>query len=446
MRYIPHTPDDIRKMLDSIGVGEISELFCAIPQNIRLNKALNIPSPMSEKELLEHLENLSASNLGHSFACFIGGGAHRHYVPAAVDSLLSRGEFFTAYTPYQPEVSQGTLQAIFEFQTMIARLLGMEAANASMYDGASALAEAILMAARVTKKSKALIASSINPRYRQVVETYLQFHNFELTTLPIRADGRVDSDFISNADLSETAAVVVQSPNYFGVIEDLSHINSALRESKAQFIVSFTEALAYGLIKSPGECGADIVAGEGASFGMPVSFGGPFLGLFAARKKHARMIPGRLVGQTLDTNGKKAFVLTLATREQHIRREKATSNICTNQALCALACVIYLSLHGKSGLAQLAQANLNLAEYAKDALVRAGAKLPFNTPTFNEFVVDMPCDVRRLEQACYEQKLLPGISVDRLLSGADNAMLVNVTELNNKDQIDKFARIVAKLK
>ncbi len=446
MRYIPHTPEDIRNMLEAIGVKDLNELFSAIPDEIKLQQALKIDDPVSELELLQNMEVLSSRNTGHAFAGFLGGGAHRHYIPAAVDSLLNRGEFFTAYTPYQPEVSQGGLQAIFEFQTMIARLLGMDAANASMYDGASALAEAVLMASRITKKSKALIASSLNPRYRQVIETYLQFHNFELISLPIRPDGRVDLNSINESALADAAAVVVQSPNYFGVIEDLVEIKSAMRESKAQFIVSFTEALAYGLLKSPGECGADIAAGEGASFGLPISFGGPYLGLFAACKNRVRMMPGRLIGQTVDAQGKRAFVLTLATREQHIRREKATSNICTNQALCALACAIYLSLHGKTGLQQLAKINLNLSEYAKSAFIKAGAKIHFPAPTFNEFVVDMPCDTQRLTEACYEQDLLPGLPVGHLLKDNDNAMLINVTEMNDKDQIDKFAKIVSRLK
>ncbi len=445
MRYIPHTLDDIQKMLSSIGVKELDDLFRTIPDEIKLKKPLDLPAPLSEVKLLETLENLSAKNNGYSFDAFIGGGAHRHHSPAAVDALLNRGEFFTAYTPYQPEVSQGGLQAIFEFQTMIARLMGMDAANASMYDGASALAEAVLMASRVTRKSRVLIASSVNPHHRQVVETYLQFRDFELVNLPYGADGRVDMEALNKLEPNDAAAVVVQSPNYFGVIEDLAAVNEVIGESKTQFLVSFTEALAYGLVKSPGECGADIAAGEGASLGLPVSFGGPYLGLFAARKDKLRMMPGRLVGQTVDANGEKAFVLTLATREQHIRREKATSNICTNQALCALACAIYLSLHGKTGLKDLAQTNLDLAEYAKGALIKAGAKLHFAAPTFNEFVMDMPCDEKRLIDACHENRLLPGIPVGEMLENPGNALLISVTEVNDKAQIDKFADIVSRL-
>lgn len=444
MRYIPHTPAEIDAMLSTVGVADLEELFQAIPASIRLKTPLNLPAPMAEPELLSHLEKISASNPAAEFDSYLGGGAYKHHVPAAVDALLMRGEFFTAYTPYQAEISQGTLQATFEFQTMIARLFGMEVACASLYDGASAVAEAVLMARRVTRKSRVLVASSLNPSHIQVLKTYLQFHDPEFVFLPTGPDGRVDLEFLASQSPEEAAAVVVQSPNFFGVIEDLSAVKAVIGD-KVRFVVTFTEPLAYALIKSPGECGADIIAGEGAGFGIPISFGGPFLGLFAARKSQVRSMPGRLVGETEDAQGRRAYVLTLSTREQHIRREKATSNICTNQALCALACVIYLALHGRIGLARLARVNLDLAEYAKERLLAAGARRRFSSPTFNEFVLDFPQGARRVLEACREERILPGLAMAEHLEGGEDALLICATELNTKEGIDRLAALVAGL-
>ncbi|MCL4234053.1 MAG: aminomethyl-transferring glycine dehydrogenase subunit GcvPA, partial [Deltaproteobacteria bacterium] len=347
-------------------------------------------------------------NDGATMASFLGGGAYRHHSPAAINQLLLRGEFFTAYTPYQAEVAQGTLQAIFEFQTMISRLFGLDVANASMYDGASATAEAVLMAARLRKGRKVLVAGSLNPAYRAVIETYTQFGDLELLTIPYGADGRVDRNALASLPVAEACAVVVASPNFFGVIEDLAALRAAVN-GDAIFVVSFSEPLAYAMLRPPGACGADIAAGEGASFGLATSYGGPYLGLLATKKEFVRSMPGRLAGETADTRGERGYVLTLSTREQHIRREKATSNICTNQALCALAASIYLSLHGKAGLPSLARLNRDLAESAKAKLVAAGATPRFDAPTFNEFVVRLPHPAADVVASARKQGLIPGL-------------------------------------
>jgi len=359
MRYLPHTQTDIDEMLKAIGVSEVNELFCSIPEVLRLKDSLNLPRSLSEQELRDEFRELSDSNINLAEGSnFIGAGAYHHYVPSLVSQLVGRGEFLTAYTPYQAEVSQGTLQAIFEFQTMICELTGMDVANASNYDLSTACAEALMMARRVNKKKKALVARSVHPHYREVMRTYFKNQDFELVEIPFLKSGRVDVDFIKDHLTDDVAAVLIQSPNFFGVIEDLAPLGTMVEPKPALFVVATSETLSYAVLKSPGEVGADIAIGEGMSLGVGLNYGGPYLGLFATREKFMRSMPGRLVGETTDAKGRRGFVLTLATREQHIRREKATSNICTNQGLCALMCAIYLSVMGNEGLQKLALINI----------------------------------------------------------------------------------------
>jgi glycine dehydrogenase subunit 1 len=441
MRYIPHTEEDIRQMLGAVGVGAVEELFAGIPAAVRLQRPLSVPSPASESELLRELSRLAARNAtASSHLSFLGGGAYNHFIPAVVDQLISRSEFYTAYTPYQPEISQGTLQAIFEYQTLICQLTGMDAANASMYDGASACAEAVLMAVRVTRRRKVLQSAALHPEYRSTVATYCRYLELELVEVPFAADGRTDLAEVERLLDRETAAVVAGYPNFFGVVENLSALSAAAHAAGAQLVAAVAEPISLGLLKSPGELGADIVAGEGQSFGIPISFGGPYLGFFAARQKDLRAMPGRLVGETVDREGRRGFVLTLATREQHIRREKATSNICSNEGLCALMATVYLALLGKQGLREVAQQNLAKAEYAKKRIATIpGFSLPFAAPTFNEFVVECleGADVvlARLE----EQGILGGIPLSRFYGRMASRLLVCVTEQNSREEIDALA-------
>jgi glycine dehydrogenase subunit 1 len=441
MRYIPHTDDEIEQMLKEIGVKDVASLFEHIPENIRKSARLNLPSPLSEPELVEQLSTLSVENDGAVMACFAGGGAYRHHIPSIIDQLLLRSEFYTAYTPYQPEISQGTLTAIFEFQTMIARLFDMEVANASMYDGASSLAEAFMMAARSTRKKRFLVSDAVNPNYREVVETYAQHLDFEYVNIPIGKDGRTDLQNLAKSLDDTIAGVVLQSPNAFGVIEDLRSAGKIIAPEKAKYIVATTEPLAYGMLAGPGKFGADIVCGEGQSFGIPLSFGGPYLGLFAARKADVRAMPGRLCGQTVDTNGRTGYVLTLSTREQHIKRERATSNICTNQALCALAACIYMAIHGATGMPKLAQINHAKAQYLKTSLKKAGAILPYSAPTFNEFVYETNSNSADVLAAMADEDILGGMPIE--VEGQDpTKILVAVTEVNTQAEIDDYVEIV----
>ena len=445
MRYIPHTEEDIRQMLASIGVSSIDDLFSEIPKELRLDRPLDIPDALSETEVLRELKALAAQNATvESHLSFLGGGSYNHFIPSVVDQLISRSEFYTAYTPYQPEISQGTLQAIFEYQTLICQLTGMDVSNASMYDGASACAEAVLMSARVTKRKKALLATSLHPEYAETVATYCKYLQMEIVTIPFGDDGRIDTKVLT-AELAgdDVAALVVGYPNTFGVVEDLSTLAEIVHNKKTLLVTAVPEPIALGLLKSPGEAGADIVIGEGQSFGMPVSFGGPGVGFFAARKKSVRAMPGRLIGATKDNRGQTGYVLTLATREQHIRREKATSNICSNQGLCALMATIYLSLLGKHGIREVAQQNLAKASYAKEAIAKlSGFSLPFSAPTFNEFVVeidqtivgDLPSLLSRLE----DDNLLAGIPLARFYPEMANRLLICVTEQHRKEDIDRL--------
>src|SRR6266567_113198 len=388
MRYIPNSPDERQAMLADIGLKSIEDLFDQIPQQLRLNEPIGVGDPISEPELLEYFRTLASRN-GTDYPSFLGAGAYSHFIPVIIDSLISRAEFFTAYTPYQPELSQGTLQYTFEFQTMICQLAGMEVANASLYDGSTAVAEAVLMANRVTRRSRFIIADTVHPQYREVVSAYTKNLGLRIEHVDHSETGTLDPT--SMGIDKDTAAVVVQSPNFFGCVEDLAAIGEAAHDAGALLVVAITEPVSLGVLKPPGECGADIVAGETQSFGIPLSYGGPYCGLFATLDKHVRQMPGRLVGEARDNEGRRGYVLTLSTREQHIRREKATSNICTNQGLFALMATVYLATMGKRGVQEVARQNLQKAHYAASRISKLdGIDLPFDSPFFNEFVVRTP--------------------------------------------------------
>src|SRR5277367_2703609 len=386
MRYLPKSPGERIAMLKDIGAGSIDDLFSTIPQEYRLERDLVVPRQMAESEIVEYFRQASA-NCATGYTSFLGAGAYRHYRPVIIDSLVQRGEFLTSYTPYQAEITQGTLQAIFEFQTMICELTGMEIANASMYDGSTGAAESVTMAVRITHRSGVLVARTVHPEYREVMQTYAQHQGLAAQTLPYGDDGRLDLAALEQSVTEETACVLVQSPNFFGVIEDIPAIAEIVHKKGALLIVSIAEAISLGVVRPPTE--ADIVSMEAHSFGVALSYGGAYCGVIAAKEKYLRQMPGRLVGETLDKQGRRGFVLTLSTREQHIRREKATSNICTNQALVALMTTIFLTVYGKEGVRELALHNLAKAKYAADALSAAPeAKLLFkDTPRFHEFVL-----------------------------------------------------------
>jgi len=446
LRYIPNSPEERVEMLQSIGLSSADDLFSSIPDDLRLRRPLNTPAALAETELLTRFERMGERNAGARRISFLGGGAYTHYIPTIVDHILSRSEFFTAYTPYQPEISQGTLQTIFEFQTLVCQLTGMEVANASMYDGSTALAEAVLMAERVTRRSKVIAAASIHPQYLEVVRTYVQHAGIDLDVVAHdQATGQA-STLPSSVD-DQTAALVVQSPNFFGCVEDLKTLAEAAHAKGALLIVAITEAMSLGLLKSPGACGADIVVAEGQSFGVPLSFGGPYVGLFATREKYARQIPGRLVGEAFDKNGRRGFVLTLATREQHIRREKATSNICTNEGLIALAATVYLETMGRKGIQEVARQCIQKATYAARKISAIqGFSLPFSGPRFNEFVVRGPAGaVALLSRLAREKGIDGGLALSRFLPDHPDDFLVCVTETNTREQIDALVAGLAEL-
>lgn len=424
-------------MLEIVGLKTADELFRSIPVAVQLGRALNVTEPLAEPEVIGEMEGMAAKNTGSRKYSFLGAGVYSHFSPTIVDHLIQRSEFFTSYTPYQPEISQGTLQYIFEFQTLIAQLTGMDVANASMYDGSTATAEAVLMAQRVTRRDKVLIASSVHPEYIEVVKTYTQHGDTAIESVAFdAASGRLNA--LGGSLDDKTACVVVQSPNFFGCVEDLQAIADEVHAAGALLIVVVTEAISFGLLKTPGECGADIVVGEGQSFGIPMSYGGPHLGLFACKEKYVRNMPGRLVGIAYDKNGNRGFVLTLATREQHIRREKATSNICTNQGLIALAATIYMEAMGKKGLHEVAVQNAQKAAYAKKKIAELdGFSVPFSAPTFNEFVVKAPKNAAALLETLRSDKcIIGGLALSKYFEGHDDHFLVCVTETNTKAQID----------
>ncbi len=438
MRYIPNSPDERAEMLQQLGAASIENLFDSIPEDLRLRQHLNVPAALSEIELLKAFDEMGARNQAAGRVSFLGGGAYSHYIPTIVDHLISRSEFFTAYTPYQPEISQGTLQSIFEFQTLVCQLTGMDIANASMYDGSTAMAEAVLMAERVTRRAKVVASAAIHPQYLEVAHTYVQHAGIELHHAAFDpTSGQTPINAFDSID-DQTAAIVVQSPNFFGCIEDLEALSEKAHARGALLIVAVTEAMSFGLLRSPGACGADIVVAEGQSFGVPLSFGGPYVGLFATRDKYARQIPGRLVGEAYDKKGRRGFVLTLATREQHIRREKATSNICTNEGLIALAATIYLETMGRRGVQEAALQSAQKAHYTARAIGKLeGFSLPYSGPFFNELVVRAPVEASPLlDKLAREKGIDGGIALARFDSNRPDDFLVCVTETNTREQID----------
>ncbi len=441
MRYLPKSQSDREEMLSDIGVKSVDDLFAAIPAEYRLTGDLKIPRSYAESEIVQFFRDRAAEN-GEGYASFLGAGAYSHYRPVVIDSLISRGEFFTAYTPYQPEIAQGTLQSIFEFQSMICELTGMDVANASMYDGSTGAAEGLMMAVRVTGRHKSVIATSVHPEYREVITTYARHQGMPLATVSYAKNGRVDLEALDKAVDNETAGVLIQSPNFFGVIEDIAAIADIVHKKGALLIVSIAEAVSLGIVKPPSE--ADIVSLEAQSFGVPLGFGGPYCGVMATRDKFVRQMPGRLVGETTDRNGKRGFVLTLSTREQHIRREKATSNICTNQALVALMCNIFMTIYGREGMKELAQHNLAKAHYAAEQFQKNGAKLLFDgAPFFNEFVIQTSRDPRVIDDKLLEQKIVGGFPLKKFYPELGNASLWCCTETTSKASIDAAAKEVA---
>ncbi|BBO83675.1 glycine dehydrogenase [Desulfosarcina ovata subsp. sediminis] len=444
MRYLPHTPEDIRAMLQVVGAADLDALFASIPDDCRRKEALKLPEPLTEWELNGHMDNLAA-RMGASpgTKVFMGAGSYHHHIPEITRQLLLRGEYFTAYTPYQPEISQGTLQTIYEYQSLVCRLLGMDVANASMYDGASGLAEALLMTIRVSRRKTVAVSRAVHPLYRRVVETYFAPTGFEVVELPVGRDGRTDLSGLK--DLGELAGVALQSPNFFGCIEDMAAAGKAVHaDPKTLFVAAFSEPLAFGMLKAPGQCGADIACGEGQSLGIPQSFGGPGLGMFAARQKYVRSMPGRLIGKTVDRDGKTGFVLTLATREQHIRREKATSNICSNQGLCATASTMYMAALGGTGIRQLARLNRDRAEYLKASLAKAGFSSPFSAPTFNEFVVRFPDKFEETWKALMEKRIVAGLHLAPYYPELSDCWLMCVTETIDRDDMDALVKEVTR--
>ena len=442
MRYLPNSPAERAAMLEATGHKSIGELFAQIPESLKHRTPLNLPGPLSEPEILEFFRQ-AARHSTNDYVSFLGAGAYSHFRPVAVDALISRGEFFTAYTPYQAEIAQGTLQAMFEFQTLITQLTGMDVANASLYDGSTATTEAVLMALRVTRRNRVLAARTLHPEYRQVLDTYVRHQNVEVIEIPYQVSGLLDRDALESS-IQDAAAVVMQSPNFLGAIESVREIAETAHRAGALLIVTVTEPLSLGILRPPD--GADIVAGEAQSFGVPVAFGGPYVGFLASRDKYLRQLPGRLVGETHDAEGRRGYVLTLATREQHIRREKATSNICTNQSLCALAATIYLSLLGRSGLKALAEYNLAKAYYAAGRLrTLPGAAMPFTAPYFNEFVLKTSVNAEDLLAALREQKIIGGLNLEKLYPELKNHLLICVTETVSKASIDRMVEVVRRL-
>ena len=422
-------------MLQAIGCTRIEELFDQIPEKFRLKEPVGVGDPVSEPELLAYFRALGTRNASE-YISFLGAGAYSHFIPVIIDPLISRSEFFTAYTPYQPELSQGTLQYIFEFQTMICQLTGMEVANASLYDGSTAVAEAVLMAQRVTRRNRLVVARSLHPHYREVVSSYTKHLDITVDEVAAGEDGRLNPNSLTLD--TNTAAVIVQSPNFFGSVEDLTALANAAHSAGALLIVAVAEAMSFGALKPPGACGADIVVAEGQSFGIPLSFGGPYCGLFATLEKYIRQMPGRLVGEAFDDQGRRGYVLTLSTREQHIRREKATSNICTNQGLFALMATIYLSTMGRSGVAEVARQNLQKAHYAATRISELpGYRVKFGAPFFNEFVVETP-NVSKLAGKLLSKKIVGGFSLQNYYSEHKDSLLFCVTETATKTDIDRL--------
>lgn len=436
-RYLPMTEQDKKEMLDKIGVRSVDELFSDIPEAVRFKGQLNIKEAKSETALFKELSNMAEKNVHvKKYTSFLGAGVYDHYIPSIVDHVISRSEFYTAYTPYQPEVSQGELQAIFEFQTMICELTGVDVANSSMYDGGTALAEAAMLAAGQTKRGTILLSEAIHPEYKDVVKTYAKGQKIEVKEIPL-TNGVTDMEVLKSQLTDDVAAVLVQYPNFFGRIERLKELEPIIHGNKSLFVVS-ANPVALGILAPPGQFGADIVTGDAQPFGIPQSFGGPHCGFFAVTKKLMRKIPGRLVGQTIDEEGRRGFVLTLQAREQHIRREKATSNICSNQALNALAASVAMSALGKKGIREMAIANMEKANYAKNKFQEIGIEIAYEGPFFNEFVVKLDKPIHDLSEHLLEKGMIAGYDLGNVDEKYSGQMLICVTEVRTKEEIDQF--------
>ena len=438
-RYLPMTTEDEKEMLQTIGVDSIDDLFSDIPSNVRFKGEYAIKPAKSESALLKELAEMAAKNADlKSYSSFLGAGVYDHYMPVIVDHVISRSEFYTAYTPYQPEISQGELQAIFEFQTMICELTGMDVANSSMYDGGTALAEAAMLAAGSTRRKKLLVSEAVHPESRAVLATYAKGQYIDLQVVPCK-DGVTDLEKLAEQIDGDTAGFIVQYPNFFGRIENLAEVEKLVHAQKAMMIVS-SNPLSLGVLTPPGKFGADIVIGDAQPFGIPAAFGGPHCGYFAVTTKLMRKVPGRLVGQTVDEEGKRGFVLTLQAREQHIRRDKATSNICSNQALNALAASVAMTALGKQGVKEMAVQNIQKAHYTKEALKSNGLEIAFEGPSFNEFVVKVNGSVQEVNRLLLKKGMIGGYDLGRDYPELEGCMLVAVTELRTREEIDTFAK------
>jgi glycine dehydrogenase subunit 1 len=439
MNYVPHTPTDREKMLASIGKDSVSQLFDAIPEGVRLRRPLNLPPELSEYEVQQHLEELAGQNLVPSSDAFLGAGAYRHYVPSVVDMIIGRSEFMTAYTPYQPEVSQGTLQTIFEFQTMICQLTGMDVSNASVYDGGCAAVDAAFMAMAISGRSKVVVSKGVHPQVRQLLTTYLACHEGQLVEAPL-VDGRTVWPELDD----QVACTLIQVPNFLGVIEDGQTLCEKAKAAGAIPMVSIGDPVSLGALRRPGDYGAEIVVGDAQPIGLPTSFGGPYAGFVACKKQHLRRMPGRLCGMTVDSQGRRGYCLTLQAREQHIRRDKAFSNICTNQGLCALAVTVHLALLGPQGLREVADGSANLAHYFKREVGKLGLRLPLQSqPVFHEVLVECPPETR---QQLQEQGIVAGYAVETDYPEYKDCLLFCFTEANGKAAVDRLLKALASLR
>ncbi|MBI4595616.1 MAG: aminomethyl-transferring glycine dehydrogenase subunit GcvPA [Candidatus Tectomicrobia bacterium] len=445
--YISNTADDVGRMLQEIGSSSVEDFLKHIPSAFRLFKPLNLPQATSEPELLREMLACSRKNASaENYDYFLGAGAYHHYVPSVVSHLIGRSEFYTSYTPYQAEISQGNLQAIYEYQSLICALTDMEVANASMYEGASALAEAVLMASRINEKKGVLLPASLHSEYKQVVQTYARSSGLELREFACGNDGTNDFSDFERLISGSCSSVVLQNPNFFGCIENVAPFIDLAHKMGALAIGLILEPVSLGILKPPGTLGADIVVGEAQGFGNFLNYGGPYLGFFATREEFVREMPGRLVGQTQDKQGRRGFCLTLATREQHIRRKKATSNICTNENLCALAATVYLSTLGPKGLSHLAHLNLQRTEYAKGRISQLpGYSLKYSAPTFNEFVVTLPEDVDIISKVLLENGIVGGLELKRFFPKMTRDMMFCVTEMNDKQDIDRLVEVLSRI-
>jgi glycine dehydrogenase subunit 1 len=442
MRYLPKSPAERQEMLAAIGAKSIDDLFESIPERYRLKQALKLPGPFSEAEVIQYFKERAAEN-SFGYTSFLGAGVYNHLRSVVTDAIIQRGEFLTSYTPYQAEITQGTLQAIFEFQTLMCQLTGQQVANASMWDGSTATTEAVLMAERITGRTRVLVARTLHPEYRDVLKTYAKNSGLQVEEIPYGSDGTLDQNILKSMLKDDVGAVVVQSPNFFGAIEPVAALADVVHGSGALLVTTITEGVSLGLVKPPAE--ADIVAMEGQSFGLAPSYGGPFVGVLASRDKFVRQMPGRLTGQTIDTEGRRGFVLTLATREQHIRREKATSNICTNQALCALAATVHLTLLGKEGLREMAHQNLSKAQFALDQLMKIpGVKRTFTAPFFNEFTIELPRSARMINHDLLKDKIVGPLPLGPSYPELTKHALVCVTETTTRADIEKLAKGIAR--